>query len=424
MNFFTKGMRRILPCLLALSLAMPTWVPAQQAGSAVLFSAGELDQIAAPIALYPDPLVAQILMASTYPLEVVQAARFAHDNAGLKGDPLDEALKKQAWDDSVKSLVTFPQVLAMMNEKLDWTQKLGDAFLAQQKDLMDAVQRLRAKAEAQGNLKTTKEQTVTVEPAPAAPPSAPQTPGASQAVVVQQAPPTVITIVPTNPQVVYVPTYNPTIVYGAWPYPAYPPYSYYPPGYTAAAAAFTFAAGVAVGSALWGNCNWRGGDVNVNVNTYNSYNKSVNTVARPTTQPAQGGNQSWQHNAEHRKGVQYRDSSSQQRYGKTAQPGAESREAFRGRADQGRQDLARGGAGQGRQDLAKGGGGQVRQGGQASGQRSGAAAFQGAGGGGGQAAQFSSRGQTSRASSPAAAGRSGGGGRTGGGGRAGGGARR
>ena len=137
--------------------------------------------------------------------------------------------------------------------------------------------------------------------------------------VVQQAPATVITIVPTNPQVVYVPTYNPTVVYGAWPYPAYPPYAYYPPGYTAAAAAFTFAAGVAVGSALWGNCNWRGGDVNVNVNTYNSYNKSVNTVAnRPTTLPAQGGNQSWQHNAEHRKGVQYRDTSSQQRYGKTA----------------------------------------------------------------------------------------------------------
>jgi hypothetical protein len=313
----------------------------------------------------------------------------------------------------------------MMNDKLDWMQKLGDAFLGQQKELMDAVQRLRAKAEAQGNLKTTKEQTVTVEPAVAAavPAAAPQT------VVVQQAPATVITIVPTNPQVVYVPTYNPTVVYGAWPYPAYPPYSYYPPGYTAVAAAFTFAAGIAVGSALWGNCNWHGNDVNVNVSNYNSYNKSVNTVARPTTLPAQGGNQSWQHNAEHRKGVQYRDTGSQQRYGKTAQPGVQSREAFRGRADEGRQDLAKGGGAQGRQDLAKGGGAQgrqdlargggaqVRQAGQGSGQRSGAAAFQGAGGGGGQARQYSSRGQTSRASSPAAAGRTGGGGRSGGGAR-------
>ncbi len=415
MSLLTKVMPRVLAWLLVLSLALPLWVGGQPAGSPPAFSAEELDQIAAPIALYPDPLVAQILMASTYPLEVVQAARFAKDNASLKGEERNEALKKQTWDDSVKSLVTFPQVLAMMNEKLDWTQKLGDAFLAQQKELMDAVQRLRAKAEAQGNLKTTKEQTVTVEPAAAAaaPPAGQQTP-APQTVVVQQAPATVITIVPTNPQVVYVPTYNPTVVYGAWPYPAYPPYAYYPPGYTAAAAAFTFAAGVAVGSALWGNCNWRGGDVNVNVNTYNSYNKSVNTVAnRPTTLPAQGGNQSWQHNAEHRKGVQYRDTSSQQRYGKTAQPGAQSREAFRGRADQGRQDLA------------KGGGGQLRQGGQGAGQRPGAPAFQGAGAGGGsQARQFSNRGQTSRASSPAAAGRTGGASRTGGGGRASGGARR
>jgi Protein of unknown function (DUF3300) len=443
MSLLTKATHRVLACLFALSLAMPLWVLAQQPGSAKGFSAEELDQVAAPIALYPDPLVAQILMASTYPLEVVQAARFAKDNASLKGEERNEALKKQTWDDSVKSLVTFPQVLAMMNDKLDWTQKLGDAFLAQQKELMEAVQRLRAKAQVQGNLKSSKEQTVTVEPAAATPPPAPAAPPqSSQTVVVQQAPPTVITIQPTNPQVVYVPTYNPTVVYGAWPYPASPPYAYYPPGYTAAAAAFTFAAGVAVGSALWGNTNWHGNDVNVNVNNYNSYNKSVNTVARPTTLPAQGGNQqSWQHNAEHRKGVQYRDTASQQRYGKTAQPGAQSREAFRGRADQGRQDLAKGGGGQGRQDLAKGGGaqgrqdfskgggaqgrqdlakaggGQVRQGSQASGQRSGPAAFQGAGGGGAQAKQFSNRGQTSRASSPAASGRTGGGGRSGGGGR-------
>lgn len=433
MTLLMKAIYGVLACFLALSLAMPMGVVGQQAGSAKGFSAGELDQVAAPIALYPDPLVAQILMASTYPLEVVQAARFAKDNAALKGEPLNEALKKQTWDDSVKSLVTFPQVLAMMNDRLDWMQKLGDAFLAQQKDLMDAVQRLRAKAEAQGNLKSTKEQTVTVEPA-APQTAAPQT-AAPQTVVVQQAPATIITIVPTNPQIVYVPTYNPTVVYGAWPYPAYPPYAYYPPGYTAAAAMFTFAAGVAVGSALWGNCNWRGGDVNVNVSHYNSYSKTVNTVARPTTLPAQGGNQPWQHNAEHRKGVQYRDTASQQRYGRTAQPGAESRDAFRGRADQGRQDLAKGGGGQGRQDLARGGGGQarqevtkggggqgrqdlaqggggqIRQGGQASGQRSGAAAFQGAGSGGAQARQNSNRGQTSRASSTAAVGRTGGGAR-------------
>src|SRR4029453_9570503 len=131
------------------------------------FTAEQLDQLTAPIALYPDQLVAQVLMAATYPLEVVQAARFIKDNASLKGDALNEKLKQYDWDDAVKSLVTFPQVLSMMDSKLDWTQKLGDAFLAQQKDVLDSVQRLRQRAQASGNLKSTPEQTVTVEPAPA-----------------------------------------------------------------------------------------------------------------------------------------------------------------------------------------------------------------------------------------------------------------
>src|SRR5262245_27528730 len=162
------------------------------------FNNEQLEQIVAPIALYPDPLIAQILMASTYPLEVVQAARFASANAHLKGAQLDEELKKYTWDDSDKSLVAFPQVFTMMNETIDWTQNLGDAFLASQKGVMDAIQRLRAKAEAEGNLKSTPEQTVTTEPAPPPPPGSPP-------VVVQQAPAQIITIQPTNPQVVYVP---------------------------------------------------------------------------------------------------------------------------------------------------------------------------------------------------------------------------
>ena len=152
-----------------------------------------------------------------------------------------------------------------MDEKLDWTQKLGDAFLDQQKELLDAVQRLRARAQTEGNLKSTTEQKVTVEPPRAAPPAArasrrrrPWWSGA--------APPTVIKIEPANPQVVYVPSYNPTVVYGAWPYPAYPPYYPYPPGYAFGAAALSFGVGMAVGAAVWGNCNWGGGDVDVNVN--------------------------------------------------------------------------------------------------------------------------------------------------------------
>jgi len=169
--------------------------------------AGQLDQLVAPIALYPDPLLAQVLMASTYPLEIVQADRWAKANKSLKGDALTAALDKQDWDASVKQLVSTLTVLAMMNDKLDWTQALGDAVLAQQADVMDAIQRLRAKAQANGKLETTKQQKVTVTQDQGSP---------------------IIEIEPASPEVVYVPYYDPGVVYGAWPYPAYPPY-YFPP---------------------------------------------------------------------------------------------------------------------------------------------------------------------------------------------------
>src|SRR2546427_7978502 len=232
---------QILAWLMVVLLTVPPGVIAQQQQqSEAVFRQEELDQILAPIALHPDPLISQILMASTYPLEVVQADRWAKQNAKLKGDALTAALEKQDWDASVKSLVNFPQVLTMMSEKLDWTQKLGDAFLADQKVVLDTIQKLRAKAQESGNLKTTQEQTVIVEEK-------------------------IIKIEPANPQVIYVPSYNPTVVYGAWPYPAYPPYAYYPPGYLAGSA-FSFAAGVGLGMAwgyAWGNTNWGGGDVNI-----------------------------------------------------------------------------------------------------------------------------------------------------------------
>ena len=392
---FARGLGALLIAL----LLVPGLAAAQTdqgAGGSQAFKPEELEQIAAPIALYPDPLVAQILMASTYPLELVQAARFAKANASLKGVQLDEALKKEPWDDSVKSLVSFPQVLTMMNEKLDWTQNLGDAFLGQQKELMDSIQRLRAKAEAAGNLKSNAEQTVKVEPAPA-----PQT------VVVQQAPPQIITIQAANPQVIYVPTYNPTVVYGAWPYPAYPPYAYYPPGYVAGAALLSFGIGMAVGGAVWGNCNWGQGDVNVNVNQYNNYTKNVNNVdvanKRTEIQNNRGSGQ-WQHDPEHRKGAQYRDASTQQRFNKAEAPNAQSREAFRGRAAEGRQEMARGGMQQGnlggRQGPQAGtaGRGQAQQlGGASQGQARAPGAFEGVGQGR-TASMDSARGRTSRES--------------------------
>lgn len=277
--------------------------------AAPAFSQQELDQLVAPIALYPDALFTQVLMASTYPLEIVGAERWVKANPGLKDKALEDALQKQSWDPSVKSLAVFPTVLAMMSTKLDWTQKLGDAFLAQQKDVLATAQALRSKAVAQGSLKESKEQSV---------------------VTTQENNTTIIKIEPTNPQVVYVPTYNPTVVYGAWPYPAYPPYYYYPPGYVAGGALLGFTAGVIVGGALWGGANWGRGDVNVNINQYNSFNRTnIN-------------NSNWNHSAQHRGAVPYRDNAVSQQYGRGQAGDAASRDAFRGRAEGGREQIQRG----------------------------------------------------------------------------------
>jgi hypothetical protein len=319
---------RPIAWLLVLLIAFPLPVPVAAQSDAPPLKPEEIEQLVAPIALYPDSLVSQILMASTYPLEIVEADRWAKQNANLKGDALSSALDKQNWDPSVKSLVQFPKVLAGMSEKLDLTQKMGDAMLAQQKDVMDAVQRLRAKAQKEGNLKTTKEQNVIVE----------------QPTATQQT--TVIKIEPADPQVVYVPQYNPTVVYGAWPYPAYPPYSYYP----FAGAALGFATGVAMGAAwgwAFGGCNWGGGHVDVDVNRNVNYNKNINRNNYRGSQGGQGGTGQWQHDASHRKGVGYKDNATAQKFNKgTNSQAAKSREQFRGRAESGRQELAReGGAG-------------------------------------------------------------------------------
>jgi uncharacterized membrane protein YgcG len=260
--------RFILVQVMALSLILLMAVPpalfAQDAGGNQAFKQEELEQILAPIALYPDALLTQVLMASTYPLDIVQADRWVKQNKDMKGDALAKALEAQTWDPSVKSLVNFPQVLAMMSEKIDWTQKLGNAFLAQQKDVMDTVQDLRAKARAAGNLKTTKEQTVIVE---------------KETIIIQ----------PASTQVIYVPAYNPTVVYGTWAYPAYPPYPVYPPGYVAGAA---FVTGVAVGAAwgyAWGHANWHGGDVNINVNQNANINKNIDRGKYATQYKGQTG---------------------------------------------------------------------------------------------------------------------------------------
>jgi hypothetical protein len=298
---------------------------AQNAATTAKLTAPQLEQLVAPIALHPDALLSQILMASTYPLEVIAAARWSQANPNVTGDALQSAMQQQPWDPSVKALTALPQTLQMMSDKLEWTQQLGDAFLAQQGDVLNAVQQLRARADANGQLKSTPEQKVTTTPRPTAQRS-------STAHGVEAAPATVYAIESTNPDEYYVPSYDPGAVYGTWPYTDYPPYYWYPPGYVAGRA-FSFAAGVLVGSAIWGNINWRNNFVQINPLRYNNFNR---------TNIANIGNGNWTHNPAHRGAVPYRDAGVAQRFGQQGQSAA--REAFRGKSNAGRGELGKLGA--------------------------------------------------------------------------------
>ena len=283
--------------------------------AAEVLSEAEIDQLVAPIALHPDALLSQILMASTYPLEVVEASRWVEANPDVTGEALDSAMAEQNWDPSIMALAAYPQVLGMMNSDLSWTQQLGDAFLAQQEDVLAAVQRLRLQAKDAGNLEsseqiTYKEEDVTTET------------GSITTVIVAE---------PAKPDVVYVPAYDPTVVYGTWRYPSYPPYYYYPPGYNVARGAFWFGVGYAVGNNWWGGCNWGSNKVKVNVNVYNRHHR--NKINNPN----------WRHNPKHRKAVPYRHKNVANQYRKRPQnrQNIKSREQFRGRAEAGRRDLAK-----------------------------------------------------------------------------------
>jgi hypothetical protein len=421
----------------------------------------ELEQLLAPIALYPDSLLTQMLMASTYPLEIVQADRWVKANKDLKGDALAKELEKQDWDPSVKSMVNFPEQLAAMSDKLDLTVKIGNAFLEQQADVLNTIQVLRNLAQAEGNLKSSDKQKVDVQTAPTTATANNSTvvnvdtgAGSQLTPTIVQEPPRIITIESPDPDVIYVPSYNPTYVYGGWPYPSYPPYYYYPPGYYYGSNLVSFGLGVAAGAAwgyAWGNCNWGGGDVDIDVNRNFERNTNINRdQARQNIENRQGnrqtnrdtrqGNrQTWQHDSSHRKGASYRDQRTADRFGgaNSSRQAASAREQYRGRAEAGRQDLARGGADQfrGTGSVNRGGTGNVgpnRIGSSGinrtpsaanrgySGTRGGT--FSGVSGGGGGARMESSRGRSSGGyrSSPS---RSGGGGSRGGGGGRGGGGR-
>jgi hypothetical protein len=276
-------------------------VPAQPAQTQTVYTQQELDQMLAPIALYPDSLLSQILMASTYPIEIVQAARWSKANSGISGDQAVRAVEQNSWDPSVKSLVAFPQVLSIMDDNLEWTERLGDAFLSQQQQVMDTVQGLRQRAQAAGNLQSN--DNVRVQPQ-------------GQTIVIEQA----------DPQVIYVPYYDPTMVYGPWWWPGYPPVYWRPwPGYYARpgfGAGFFWGVGITIGAGFFfGAFDWPHHHVAVlNVNNF---------YYRPPVYVRNGPPGYWQHDPGHRRGVPYRDPVLRQEFGRpTARPDA--RREFRG----------------------------------------------------------------------------------------------
>jgi len=261
-------------------------------------SGDQLDSLVAPIALYPDPLLAQTLAASTYPIEVMQLGQWLEKNKDLKDQALADAVAKQPWDPSVQAMAAFPEVTQRMVGNIQWTSDMGNAFLAQQHDVMAAVQRMRAKAESNGALKTGEQQKVETK-----------TVGSEQVIVVEQA----------DPSTVYVPSYDPTVVYGE-PAVPYPTYTY--PGYIAGSA-LAFGGAMALGAA-WGNnwgygCGWDEGDININNNNnyVKNYNKQNNIKAGQTGQAGK-----WGHNPQHRGNAPYGDRGTADKFGGRAASGA------------------------------------------------------------------------------------------------------
>jgi hypothetical protein len=273
--------------VLLLALLMPAHSQAQSSGvppdleaqSAEYLPQDQLDALLAPIALYPDDLLAQVLMAATYPLEVVEAARFVQQNPALSGAVLDDAVRTRRWDPSVQSLTAFPQVLAMMSDRLEWTQQLGDAVLANRQQVMDTVQALRARAEAAGTLQDTDQQHVYTS---------------DQAIVVE----------PAQFDYVYVPVYDPLVAYGPWWVASYQPFFWYPPAYFGYPLHW-HGVGIVWGRPCrvdrnhwgWARPEWRAGRIDVTIGRNEFFNRPQYRNYR--------GSVSWQHAPEHRRGVAY-----------------------------------------------------------------------------------------------------------------------
>jgi hypothetical protein len=296
-------LRRFLIFMLAVLALVVAPAGAQVSGESG-YSQDELDQLLAPVALYPDQLLMQILIGATYPLEAVEAARFVQQNPDLHGDVLDQALLEKNWDPSIQSLAAYPQVLAMMNDNLEWTQRLGDAFLADQARVMDTVQSLRQKAMAAGNLQSTPQMSVTTQ---------------DDGIAIDTA----------QPDVVYVPVYNPLLIYGPWWAPAYPPWFWCPPpGY-----AYPFCPVYTVGFVFgtpwpiwynhwgWAHPHWHGHRIAIDDHD----NRFWNQPRHP--RPPDGN---WQHSPPHRRGVAYPDATTRDRFVRTDPSAVRARQDFRG----------------------------------------------------------------------------------------------
>ncbi len=318
----------LVPGSTALAANQAQQAPASSDSQAAKLPPEQLDSLVAPIALYPDPMLSQTLVASTYPLEVIQLQQWLAQNKGMNEKQLADAVKKQDWDPSIQGLAALPEVVKLLSENIKWTTDLGNAFLAQQNDVMDAVQRMRKKAQDAGNLKSSEQQKVEVK-----------TVESKQVIVVEQA----------NPQVVYVPSYNPTVVYGA-PVYAYPPIAYPPPGYYAAGMAISFGVGVAMGamwSGGWGyNCGW-GGNNNVYINNNNNFvnnsnRQNINNANRNNVNRGNAGNNTWQHNPQHRGGAPYSDRQLANKYGGTTRGDSMQNRQANARQNQARQQPAGG----------------------------------------------------------------------------------
>lgn len=314
--------KRGLLALLCASLLVPgegvllaQAAPAAAPAAAAKLSPDQLDSLVAPIALYPDSLLAQTLAASTYPLEIIQLQQWLAKNPNLKDKALADAVAKQPWDPAVQSMAAFPDAVKRLADDIQWTTDLGNAFLDQQSDVMDAVQRMRKKAKDKGSLVTNEQQKVETK-------------------VVEQK--TVIIVEPANPEVIYVPVYSPTVVYPPPVYP-YPPI-YYPP-YPPGAAFVTFTAGVMIGAAVWGgawgHCGWGHNDINININNNFNRNTNINTGNINTgniNSGNRGSGNSWSHNSQHRGGAPYSSQATASKYGGSTKGGTRSGTQSRGGA--------------------------------------------------------------------------------------------